>query len=432
MEKKKESVNQKFRFAGMQTFSSAAGVGFANTVGTNYIHGVEILPFTGDGVRIKSQNTYPQVIAEINRNSPTSSVCINVKSRVICGSGVDYDSLDRDVQDFFRFINDKDEDIEEILASVTNDFVEFNGFALKVFWNNAGKVVQIEHVPFPKVRLGRPDTNGKVKYAVVSNNWDINNSTAIPELTEVFPLFNPETFKEITVVNNIRTLSEDQQANGVQLFYYKKRDTSINKTTDFYPLPSYISAMDSIITEMNIQISNTSVLQNGIGGKYIFKFAYKPQTDEEYNDLNTQLLGSFTNASNNGGIISLFAENESQIPVIDKVEPLEADVYVNLDNNVVSKILRAHDVPPILAGVDSAGAFSQRGSEIVTAYTMFDKTHAATLRKDIIKAMCKVLRYTEYEITSFTVKPLDFGVLSLKEELQLQQNTSLNNEQPTN
>jgi len=410
--------------AGRINFSSEAGIGLpVSRFGTSYKK-AQFIPYSGVSSRYYVDNLYPQQLANFAYNSPTNSAAIERKSMMIKGEGFNMEILSDKFRKVMDFINEEGESANDILEKVGRDYAMFGGISMKVRWGNDGLIKFVEHLPFEQVRVGMPNAENKITYYVVSNNWT-RTLTGTLEKVEVYPAFNPNVFGEssIPMIDGIPTPSDEQLSNGEQVIYWFDKRPAASDGMLFYPIPDYAAALDAIGTEIEILISNKSLLDNGFGGKTILTFPYKPETDEEMDELDSGIKESFTKAKNNGGVIALYGRTQDELPTVSNIEALKADTYLEVDKNIKQSIISGHRIPAILCEYNYGGGFNNRADEMTVAYDQFQKTTIKSYQQKVIAIFKILVQYMGFPNEAIEIIP--FTLDSTNTSVSTQSDTSL-------
>ena len=414
------SDNKNLYIPKSQKFSAEVGIGLPISRSSKTQNGATFLPYGAYTKNSNNDNLYPQYLAQMVFESPTHGAAIQRKSMMIKGRGFDLESLDGRVKSILEEMNDNYETANDLLEYISKDYAIFGGFALKVYWNGKGKVVQVEHVEFTDVRVGKPNEYGEIEYYVISNNWDMSLTKSLVR-TETVPKFNPDVFEGgVDMIDGLPNPSDEQKMNACQLIYYYDKKPVKSSGMRYYPIPDYIGCTDSILTEIQIHISNKSLLDNGFGGKYIVKFPYFAQSSQEREENDWHLKESFSGASNNGGVITLYTPDDKSVPEVDKLDALDANTYLELNKETKQSIVTGHLIPAILLEYNYGGGFNNRSEEMTVAFDLYQKTNIKSYQDKIIRVFKKLLRYMGYENIPLTIIPF-----SLVEDSNTQGETSL-------
>lgn len=390
-------------------FSSEAGLGSPIITSGYSNNGNRYLPFSSISKRYPTVNTYPQMLAQIAIDSPTHSAALNIKSMLTSGDGFDKTNLTKPVKKVLNSMNKKNQSIDDILEQVAQDYVTFGGFALKVFWNNVGKIYAVERIQFSEVRCGEPDENGDINYYVISNNWDLTMPSRLQK-TYTLPVFNPKIFENgVNIVDGVPTPDDSQTQNGQQIIYfYKELNSPATNGMSFYPVPDYIAGIDCILQEIDINVSNKSLINNGLGGKTIVNVPAVGLDEEVKKNYHNQTVKHFTGAANNGGLIINFGEDFDRMPTYTNLPSLDSDTYLNVKEQILQTIVTVHNIPGILLNLRSGGAWSNTADEMQQAYEIFNRTKIAKYQQAIERVFNTILEYMGYDldlqIVPFSIK----------------------------
>src|SRR5574343_1507437 len=123
---------------------------------------------------------------------------------------------------------------------ITLDFELFNGYALQFIYGAGGKITDVYHLEFSKIRISKCGTK-----AYYCDNWYQGK----PENDKSFasyPLYNAEI------------------KSGTSILYYKVHRPTALEYGATYPIPDYIGATSAIETDVNIDVFHLSNTQNGM------------------------------------------------------------------------------------------------------------------------------------------------------------------------
>lgn len=426
-----------------QSFSKEVGIGLPIVNGAGYSKGTSrFLPFSGDARKQYTANIFPQILARLAFDSPTNGAALQRKSMMTFGEGINLSELNSNLRKTLEKINAKGETANDLLKKMSMDYVTFGGFALKITWGYDGYIKFVEHLPFTNVRCGEPNEDNEIDYFVVSNNWD-NTLTNKREKTYALPKFNESYWGKdsVQIIKDIPTPTDEQLEQAEQILYYTDYKPFATNGQQYYPIPDYVAALDSIQIEKEIIISNKALIDNGIGGKYVLTFPFQPTTREEMvqNDIN--ITQQFTSASNNGGVIKMYAADKDSLPQLNKLDALDADTYNNVAIAVKQDIITAHQIPAILLEYNYGGGFNNRAEEMVTAYNQFQQTNIKSYQNNLIrvwKRLCSLIGWTadNFTIIPFNIQPIQDAPTNVKvdttlaakdgKEITVQGETSLN------
>jgi len=375
-------------------FSALAGIGlpvmnmFSNATKT----AARFIPFSGNGLGFPSDNSYPQVLAKMAANTSTHGSALNKKALFTYGQGFDYTEMSVGLADSFKNVNEDNENLNDILSKVSKDYSTFGGFCMKVSWSHGKKIVAMEHVPFKTVRLSVPDSDGKIRSYVVANDWEQKMHDNL-RFEYVINKFDPTMISgeaPIKVDGEYRT-DGVTEANSEQLIYFKDYCPA---SDGFYPLPDYVSALDSIFTEIEIGISMLMGIKNGLNGAYLISTDGTTLDDKSKQDIIDSLSSLATGAENTGGIVLL--PNEVTVHALDAIP---ADTFLAINPEIRQRIITAHGIPAILLEYSQSGGFNDRASEMEVAIRQFQQTAIKGYQNSIVRVFNSILGwYTDEDV----------------------------------
>ena len=303
-------------------------------------------------------NLYPQIMDELYKRSPLTKQAIKKLTQFSMGLGWTSQG-DKVVNRFGQTFND-------ILRLVCEDVNTFSGFAMHFNFNATGKIEEIQHIPFPYVRLGAKDINGITDNVKVSNNWEGDSQkfkgyTGVTATT--YPLFNPKTAAEDALLGG-----------GGHVLYWTPRMFA-------YPLATFDAIRDAVETDHSIQIFSRKNMDNGFLGTTIFKYPGGFDSEEDKRRTLAKVKG-MTGAYNANSTIVAETPEDFTGSLIESIPAPNNDTLFNLTGQkVVDTILQNFSVPGPLLAVNPQGAvFSQE--QIRDSYILMNLTTEST-RKTI-------------------------------------------------
>lgn len=283
-------------------------------------------------------NLYPQRMNELMLRSPLLKSAVGILEDFINGSGWE---LNGDI-----VLNTKGETSTDLLNLVSEDFANYNGFALHLNFNGLGEISEIQHIPFEYCRLGQPTDEGVISDIKVSNNWE-QDGEKLPRGAYLKPkeykLFNPLIAAE-EVLNN-------PAAKGQVLYYTKVK----NK----YPLTTYDAIRDTGETDAAIQLYEKNNTNKGFHGATVFKYPGEFNSDEQKNEMRT-MLGEMMGPDGPGIVLAQTDEDFSG-NLMESIPSASDDALFSLTlDSILNRCLQNYNIPPALYGVaPTGGVFTQ-------------------------------------------------------------------------
>lgn len=320
-------------------------------------------------------NRLPFYLMQILKDSPTHSGIVKNKHKFMKGEGF---------ADNFIVDETDDTTLYDLYDRLAFDFIIYGGFAIRIF-NYKGKR-QLAHIDFGKIRVGTGVYMDKPVNYYYSNDW---SKKANPSVIE-FPRYD----------------GEDKDTKEGSLLYYK----DYNSLSEYYPVPDYFGARDSIMAEMTLQKYLTSIMDNSYLPKNMFKFKYNP-IPEEQSKLLRNLQDSYKGVENAGKPIVLtnMADTESV-----KVETLDSTIvdpnFAIIDETITQKIVSAHNIPRELATLNNPTGFSNSAEQLKYAFEYFNKNYIEDKQRRLTGTIAKLTG------KKVIVSPLDLIKTQLSED----------------
>lgn len=293
-------------------------------------------------------NLYPEYLKELVTKSTFHSAIIKSKADMVGAQGVENDDLDEKPK-LKEFIQNRfnREDLEEIIIKIAQDLIVYGAFALNVIWSKDGsQISEINYVNVDKVRIGKEDeeSNDDLYQYYVSSDW----KNARKEK------YKPEVFQEY---------SEEHKSEKSQILYVKEPSPF---NSDFYALPTYISAINWIEMENKISSFLNSYIDNGMfAGMHVdIPMGSANISAEQQEEFIKKMKKQFEDQENAGRTLFTFSDGETR-PQFDQIELQFPDKFFeNTMNNITHTILSSHRIKnPKMLGLRVPGELgSSQGS----------------------------------------------------------------------
>jgi hypothetical protein len=317
-----------------------------------------------DWIDFGSNNLYPDLLIELFNNSAMHHTAIEAKVDAITGEGFKYFGDE--------FINQKGETIDEIFAKITTDYVLFGGYSLNVIWSRDGSTIaEVYHLPFNNVRSGVLNEDEDVEHYYYSSNWAQHRK------------YKPVAYKAYSPTDN-----KGEDANQVYYCF----DYTVGNF--YYPLPSYVGAINDIDTDARVSRFHRSNLQQGLAPSMMLTFKNGIPTADEQTSIWRDIEKTFAGEDNAGKFFVNFSEPGRE-PDLQAIENANDDYYITLSARLSQSILTSHRISsPLLLGIKDAAGFSNNADEIQTAYNHFMGTVIVPMQKKLVKTFSKIINQT--------------------------------------
>jgi len=328
----------------------------------NYIDHYEVRDYGMRFMKFGSDNLMPQFIASLIERSPIHGGIIDTKIKLISGNKLTISNIKQGFKDF-------NNDLEETIKKCIVDLVIFDTFYLHIIPNRVGSIAQVEHIDYTKVRFGLKNEFNKITEVYVSNDWE--NTRLKENKLKCFKIYNDSKVEDSIYM--FRTYRPGKK---------------------YYTLPSYIGAIDAILTDYEISKLHLNQLLNGLFPSFQIEYPSKPESLEERLQIAKNIEMDFRGALNAG---KPFVTFKSQGQEGIKVTPINSndssEKFLSLAEKSVQDILSAHGVTsPLLFGIRVAGQLGGR-DELIDAQELFHNRYVLPTQaiiKDVFRKLIGV------------------------------------------
>ena len=330
---------------GYQSFSTPfLKVGGANLTlpyvnGRNQTNGY--IPFGHD-------NLFPELLNQIFYSSPLHGSIVGYKVNAAVGGGFNIVADRLTPQDKLELYTlERKLNIKKVVPAVTQQLILHNRVYFKLCFDDKMKLTKIVNLSPEKLRV-----NLDRKRYYICDDW--SSRIGVQEIKRYTPT------------------CRDYE----QLFVYEV--DSIGQ--DFYPLPSYSSALNFAFLSGELSYFAKSNIQNSVFPSFAMMFPKRPQSEEEKNMIRST-IDRLKGAANAGKAVAFFANSQDQLPKIESLPTNGNDkLFQEASQLNTEQICFSHTIDPILMGIRTTGSLGN-GSDIKQAYIIFEKNVVMPLRE---------------------------------------------------
>ena len=352
---------------GYQSFSTPFGrIGGAN-LSLPYVNGryqiAGYIPFGQD-------NLFPEMLNQVYFTSPLHGAIVDFKVNATIGAGYDLkvQTLTAD-EKLALYTWEKKMKLSKSVREVTKHLVLHNRVYFKLYFDEKHQVKRIENVSPEKVRINR----AKDCY-FLCDDW--------ASRIDVLP------------VTKYHPLNSDK----CQLYAYEIKAIG----QDYYPLPTYTSALNFAFLSGELSYFAKSNIQNSIFPAFAMMFPKRPQSEEEKKVLR-DTIDRMKGAQNAGKGVAFFANSADQLPKIESIPTNSNDKLFHESSALnTEQICFSHTIDPILMGVRTTGSLGG-GADIKQAYVIFEKNVVIPLREMVEEVFSELLSISKLK-ADFTIK----------------------------
>jgi hypothetical protein len=325
-------------------------------------------------VRFGEGNLYPELLNQMYYSSPLHGAIVDFKTNAVIGGGFNIitDKLTpQEKLDMYSF--EKKVNLKHTVKAVTRQLILHNRVYFKLYFGEKRKLIKVENISPEKVRISPCR-----KYYYLSDDW----STRID--TEKIKPYHIACSDEI------------------QLYCYEVKSVG----QDYYPLPTYTSALNFAFLSGELSYFAKSNIQNSVFPSFAMMFPKRPQSEEEKHMIK-ETIDRLKGAANAGKAVAFFANSADQLPKIESLPTNGNDKLFHEASALnTEQICFAHTIDPILLGVRTSGSLGN-GSDIKQAYVIFEKNVVMELRMQITTIFQELLTIAkipaEFNINNFQI-----------------------------
>lgn len=311
-------------------------------------------------------NNYPNDLVKYVMASPIATACVETHAKFLMGDGLMITTKEGNQSEFtqklYRLFNDS------FFSRLCYDMAYFEAFATIQKYDLNANLDSIKNQDFSTVRLGVPDDNFEITYAMLSSSWQQKNKKK--EFTPVrIDLFNDIEVKK-TIENFGTDVDAFQKWNGTLAYIrrYKPSQT-------YYSQPKYAAAYRWIYIDAMIQDFHANNMDNSFAPAFIlyvpFKLDGKDENGKDKKESLREYVTERLTGADNGGKFAIIdgATKDASIQIVPFNQSTNHEMYITLQNLVRENITTAFQVPPPLAGIQVAGKLGN--AQEIADYTLY-------------------------------------------------------------
>ena len=332
-------------------------------------------------VEYGDSNAFPYYLVDLFNGSSIHNSIITGKVNYITGRGLTVSSgqstIQRALLEKFIYTPNPYETWQDIFNKIALDYELYNGYALEIKKDMTGRISQVFHVDFGKLRVVT-NSNDIIYY---SNDW-LNKWDS--QSFDYTISYNP------TIIEKEKFNPNKNQPSAI--LYHREYRPNMQA----YPLPDYIGALQNIRTQIEITNFDLNTIINGFsGGTLVNLFNGMPPDEEEKREIEIKFSEKAAGSSNGNRILLNFADSKEAggaeiLPLMGNDLP---DRFKQLEERVTQSIFIGHKVTsPMLFGVKSEGQLGGR-NEILEAYELFKETYIQGRQQTLLNTVNDLFEY---------------------------------------
>lgn len=336
---------------------------FESGKGFSYVSSSPYLQF------LSPDDKYAKLLLEGRLLSATHNACITTKRDYCAGSGFHHieanKRIDKKLLDWLKSVNMKDESAVEINRQIFEAFFTWGNIPIEmVRYEFAGKrYFCVYPHNLMEWRLGEPDSDGIVKYAIQSKLFLQDQfvfSNEKDSKTRKLPIYNPRNLNRSRAqatpgFNWVKDGNVERS-----LIWYKHSVSGF----DNYGLPSAVAALIYQILEYKGARYNLDNFENNMVVSAILALKGS-MSQPELNKIGKRIITAHTGDGKRGRVVVVGSEEGIDGSDIHNLDTHQEGSFKEIDTAWSEKIILANQWDAVLAGIVSPSTFG-KGSNFVT------------------------------------------------------------------
>lgn len=299
-------------------------------------------------------NDYPNFLYKCYLECPVLETVINGTTDFVTGNGV--------IASPWEYPNRKHDTWEELIQKLTSDYLTFGCAYLQVIRDNVGRVCEFYALD---ARFMRSDVYNEMFFynEEFGKKWGRKNKTII------YPKFVRDAV--------------DVPASVIMIKTPMSRGT--------YGTPVWGAAIRAVMAEIEIDKFHLNELTNNFTASAIINFNNGQPTEEEADQLETDIIEKLTGSDNAGRFVLSFNNGRDNATTIERLNTDDFDKrYESLAKKTESQIYTAFGANPNLFGVatESNGFNSE---EYESAFKIYNRCRVRPIQMKMIDAIDRAL-----------------------------------------
>jgi hypothetical protein len=320
----------------------------------SYVHSTQYIPF------LPPNDNFGQSLLEARLLSTTHNACVSTKRNYCAGNGFqDQDSkeLPKEMLDWFKALNRKSENVNKINKKILESHFTWGNTPIEIVRTTVlGKPKLFIYVHnFLEWRLGKPDSDGVVTYAIQSKLF-LRQSTLTPDQikeAKQLPIYNPMQPEK-------KNWFKDGNGTERTLIWFKNPMAGF----DHYGMCSAVACMIYQLLEYkgarydldnfdnNMVVSAILALQGNL-------------SPEETTRIAKQIIDTHTGDGKRGRVAVVSSEEDIKDSKFHSFDTSKDGSYIQADDKWTQKIILANEWDAILSGIVSPSTLG-KGSGFIT------------------------------------------------------------------
>ena len=337
----------------------------------------------------------PNKIIEYINNSGTATSALGRKRQFVLADGFINETTN-------AFKVNSNQTFYDLLDDVIDNQLKLGGFALRFFYNSNGRIKKIENVPLTWIRIKNDQ-----EFIVNPLMGEYQRSRSQDIVLKKFDITEDEKSRAQRIKAEI---AKNKNLQYGELYYCFK--AKLGRNYNVYPVPSFYSAIDDIISDGKISNLELRNIVQGWRTPIVISTGSIDNLNED-EDGYTQLdyfnenIESFL-GEDAAPVLHLMGRTDEEKPVVTTIDMKEiVDMTEKATIRIGEKVCRLLEVPPVLVGFAKQGQLGNV-QELENTMKIFNLSviniqDFITNKLNMIKNIIENGEFLDFELTQLNV-----------------------------
>lgn len=326
-------------------------------------------------------NRFPEYIWNTYMECSTLQSIINGCRDYTIGNGIVNNTI-------FKGENSSGETLQDVIEKCVLDHWVFGGFAIQVFYNKFGDILNIAYVNIEKCRVNEQKTK-----VFILNDFGVKGRK--------IPTLEFYAFGELS--------KQERAKEGTEILFHKGK-----KTKGYYPIPDYIASLISAEIQIEIKRFHYNNISNGMLSASIINFNNAEDVSDEVKDqIEKGIKSKFGGPEGAGEImISWNADKDHELSVA-KLDDDNFDAkFSTLAEDTREDLFISMRATPQLFGLALNTGFNSQ--EFEEAFMLANRTLIAPKQMEVTRCLDKIFSMGDYG--EAPIHAIEFKKFTLNDE----------------
>lgn len=302
-------------------------------------------------------NLYPNRMERLKAASGITGRCIHTYAKFMRGQGFN------DITFYKAKINSKGWTVDQLIRRLSAEYGLYLGYAIHVNYDATFKISEVRFIKLKDCRHKIYDENGYVSKIGHYTDWECEQYAKIQhEKIKFYDVYNP---------NPDVIAAQIEKSGGID--NYLGQILFRSDLIDEYPLCSFDSVREDVITDAGIKTFRRTTVEDGFMGAHMVNYPYEFEDEEELQQekRNWKNVQGVRNSQKFILMQGQGKEDKDKIS-ITKIESLANDkMFEATTSTVKDSIIENYGIPKVLLGINVPGQLGT-AQQIVDAYDFYN------------------------------------------------------------